>query len=134
LEYLKEHSRHANFIWTGFRNDVHSFYSLADVAVLPSYYREGGYPRGLTEAMCMGKPIITTDSVHCRGTVEHGNNGYHVQVKDFRALADAIREIIADDDKRERFGRYSREKAVAEFDEKTIVADVVRRMLESSTQ
>lgn len=127
--YLRENERYGNFKWTGFRKDVQTFYFISDLAVLPSYYREGGYPKGLTEAMAMGKPIVTTDSVHCRGTVEDGKNGYQVPIKDSGALAGAIEKIIADDDRRVRFGRYSRAKALSELDERTIAAEVVREML-----
>ena len=127
--YLKENEKYQNFVWTGFRKDVPVFYALADLAVLPSYYREGGFPRGLTEAMAMGKPIITTDSVHCRATVEDGKNGYHVPIKDSKALASAIEKIIVDNDKMEKFGRYSREKALNELDERKIVSEVVRKMM-----
>lgn len=131
--YLRENERYGNFIWTGFRRDVQTFYSLSALAVLPSYYREGGFPRGLTEAMAMGKPIITTDSVHCRATVEDGKNGYHVPIKDSMALARAIETIVADDDTRERFGRYSRMKAVNEFDERKVVAQVAKELLSVAT-
>jgi N,N'-diacetylbacillosaminyl-diphospho-undecaprenol alpha-1,3-N-acetylgalactosaminyltransferase len=127
--YLRQHEAAGNFIWTGFRRDVQTFYAASVLAVLPSYYREGGFPRGLTEAMCMGKPVITTDSVHCRATVEHGKNGYHVPIKDSKALAYAIKEIVTDEDKMERFGRYSRAKAVNEFDENKIALEVVREIL-----
>ena len=77
----------------------------------------------------MGKPIITTDSVHCGATVEDGKNGYHVPIRDSNALANAIEKIIIDDDKRDAFGRYSRLKAVNEFDERKIVSQVVKEML-----
>jgi N,N'-diacetylbacillosaminyl-diphospho-undecaprenol alpha-1,3-N-acetylgalactosaminyltransferase len=127
--YLRENEKYDNFIWTGFRKNVQAFYAVSDLAALPSYYREGGFPRGLTEAMSMGKPIITTDSVHCRATVEDGKNGYHVPIKDSKALANAIEKIITDDDKREKFGRYSRVKALNEFDERKVVSQVVQEIL-----
>lgn len=126
--YLKKNEKYDNFIWTGFRTNVKAFYAMSDLTVLPTYYREGGFPRGLTEAMSMGKPIITTDSVHCRATVEDGKNGYHVPIKDSQALANAIEKTISDDDKRGAFGRYSRFKAVNELDERKIVSHVVKEM------
>jgi N,N'-diacetylbacillosaminyl-diphospho-undecaprenol alpha-1,3-N-acetylgalactosaminyltransferase len=124
--YLIENNKHNNFMWIGFRREVKELYAIADLAVLPSYYREGGFPRALTEPMAMGKPVITTNSVHCRGTVEEGKNGYLVPVKDSKALADAIAILINDDNKRKEFGRYSRLKAENEFNEKVIVPKVVK--------
>ena len=127
--FLRECEKSGNFVWAGFRKEVQVFYAASDVAVLPSYYREGGFPRGLTEAMSMGKPIITTNSVHCRGTVEHGKNGYHVPVKDSKALARAIKKIITDKDRKREFGMYSRRKVMNEFDEMEVVSQVVRQIL-----
>ena len=123
--YLKDAERKANFMWIGFRNDVKDLYALSDVAVLPSYYREGGYPRALTEPMAMGKPVIAADSIDCRAPVENGRNGFLVPIKDSKALAAAIETLMVDEKKREEFGRYSRMKAVTEYDEKVIVRQVV---------
>lgn len=123
--YLKDAERKANFMWIGFRNDVKDLYALSDVAVLPSYYREGGYPRALTEPMAMGKPVIAADSIDCRAPVENGRNGFLVPIKDSKALAAAIETLMVDEKKREEFGRYSRIKAVTEYDEKVIVRQVV---------
>jgi len=127
--YLIENQKHDNFIWTGFRKNVKIFYAISDLAVLPTYYREGGYPRGITEAMAMGKPIITTDSEHCRETVENGKNGYHVPVKSSEGLADAIEKIITAESKMKSFGIYSRQKVLDEFDEEKIISQVISNIL-----
>jgi N,N'-diacetylbacillosaminyl-diphospho-undecaprenol alpha-1,3-N-acetylgalactosaminyltransferase len=126
--YLRENEKTGNFIWTGFRKDVKDIYALADLAVLPSYYKEGGYPRALTEPMSMGKPIIAADSPDCRGPVEHEKNGYLIPIKNSKALADGIEKIMLDDSLRETMGKYSRKKAVRDFDEKMIVHDVLSKM------
>lgn len=119
--YIRQIEQKSNLKWLGFRSDVKSLYALSDLAVLPSYYKEGGYPRALTEPMAMGKPIITTESEDCRGTVEEGKNGYLVPVKDSKALAAAISLLIEDNDKLIQFGQYSRLKAERDFDENKIV-------------
>lgn len=126
--YLIENQKNDNFIWTGFVKNVKAFYAISDLAVLPTYYREGGYPRGLTEAMAMGKPIITTDSEHCRGTVDNGKNGYRVPIKNSKGLAEAIKKIITDENKIIDFGKYSRQKAINEFDEEKIIAEVIKNI------
>lgn len=123
--YLRERERSANFRWLGFRRDVRTLYALADVAVLPSYYKEGGYPRTLLEPMAMGKPIITTDSADCKEVVEEGRNGYCVPVGDSRALGDAMARVLDDAELRMRLGEYSRFKAEREFDEKRVVVDAL---------
>lgn len=95
--------------------DVRPFVQRADVLVLPSYYREG-MPRALLEGMAMGLPIITTDSVGCRDTVEDGHNGFIVPAGDTQALATAmLRFAHLPDPVRQAMGRYSREKVLREF-------------------
>jgi N,N'-diacetylbacillosaminyl-diphospho-undecaprenol alpha-1,3-N-acetylgalactosaminyltransferase len=128
-EYLEKAGKSENFKWLGFRKDVKDLYSISDLAVLPSYYREGGYPRALTEPMAMGKPVIAADTEDCRNPVEQGKNGYLIPVKDPQALADAIESIMSDDNKREQFGRYSRLKVQREYDEKIIVKSVIDSFL-----
>ena len=46
------------------------------------------------EAMAMGKPIVTTDNVGCRDTVEEGVNGFLVPKRDPQALAAAMRRFL----------------------------------------
>jgi len=127
--YLRENRKSDNFRWVGFRKDVKDLYALSDLAVLPSYYKEGGYPRALTEPMAMGKPVIAADSIDCRSPVEDGRNGYLVPIRDSQALADAIETLMNDDKKRKEFGRYSRLKVENEYDEKIIVQQVIKGFL-----
>jgi N,N'-diacetylbacillosaminyl-diphospho-undecaprenol alpha-1,3-N-acetylgalactosaminyltransferase len=126
--YVQAKEQSANFQWLGFQSDVKSFYAIADLAVLPTYYKEGGYPRGLLEPMAMGRPVIGTTSVDCRGAVEDGKNGFLIPIQDSKALADAIARIMADEELREMMGRYSLEKARRDFDEATIVPDALRKL------
>ena len=119
--YVRDAEHGSNFRWLGFRRDVKQLYALSELAVLPSYYKEGGYPRALLEPMAMGKPVITTTSEDCRGVVEEGRNGILVPIKDSTALAEAIFRLMTDKTRRQSAGRYSRDKAVSEFDERPII-------------
>jgi glycosyltransferase involved in cell wall biosynthesis len=58
--------------------------------------------------------------------VDHEVNGLRVPVRDAVALADALERLLKDPDLRRRMGEASRQKAVAEFDER----DVIRRTIE----
>ncbi|CZT57941.1 N, N'-diacetylbacillosaminyl-diphospho-undecaprenol alpha-1,3-N-acetylgalactosaminyltransferase [Eubacteriaceae bacterium CHKCI005] len=70
-------------------NDVAKYQSQARFFVLPSYYREG-IPRTLLEALAMGRPILTTDTVGCREAVEDQVNGLFVKPKDAKDLAEKM--------------------------------------------
>jgi N,N'-diacetylbacillosaminyl-diphospho-undecaprenol alpha-1,3-N-acetylgalactosaminyltransferase len=126
--YVRKKEKTANFLWLGFQSDVKRLYAIADLAVLPTYYKEGGYPRALLEPMAMGKPVITTNSEDCRGAIEDGKNGFLVPIQDSKALAAAIDRIMADGNLRETLGEYSRRKAAQDFDERVIVFDALRRL------
>ena len=113
-----------------YRIDIKELYSISYLAVFPSYYREGGWPRGVTEPMAMGKPVITTDSEHCSGPVEDGVSGLLVPVKDSVALAKAIEEIVNDEKLAADFGERSREKAVRELNEKLVMMQLYEAIYE----
>jgi glycosyltransferase involved in cell wall biosynthesis len=68
----------------------------------------------------MARPVITTDTVGCRETVEPGRNGWLVPVGDATALADAIADSATDRARLERMGRSSRELAERCFDVRAI--------------
>ena len=126
--YVEQHTSKANLHWLGFRNDVQALIALCDAAVLPSYYKEGGYPRAILEPMAMGKPVVAADTADCRGPVEHGVTGYLVPPRDSDALATAIAKLIEDPDLRRRFGAKARQKIEQEFDEDVIVPQALTRL------
>jgi glycosyltransferase involved in cell wall biosynthesis len=90
-----------------------------DIAVLPSFYREG-LPRSLIEAAAAGLPIVTTDSPGCREVVEDGVNGFLVAMRSTNGLVDAIRKLLEDSVLAARMGAAGRAKALAEFDERLV--------------
>jgi glycosyltransferase involved in cell wall biosynthesis len=77
----------------GETKDVVPYVENARIFVLPTYYREG-LPRTILEAMAMGRPIITTDWPGCRDAVKDGVNGFLVQPKDSRGLAEKMIYMI----------------------------------------
>jgi glycosyltransferase involved in cell wall biosynthesis len=112
------------FQWITFSSHIREILHRSDIVVLPSYYREG-VPIVLLEALAMGKPIITTDNVGCRETVEDGVNGLLVPVKDVAALTSAIATLAKDRDLRDRFGRQSRIIAERDFDQRAVIRGVL---------
>jgi glycosyltransferase involved in cell wall biosynthesis len=101
----------------GVSDNMSDTLNKVDVMILPSYYREG-VPRVLIEGLAKGLPIITTDNVGCRETVDNLQNGYLVPIKDTKALAAAIEKMIdLPPEERLAMGKHSRQKAVTEFNE-----------------
>jgi glycosyltransferase involved in cell wall biosynthesis len=104
----------------GMRSDVDELYAAFDVFVLASH-REG-FPRSAMEAAAMGLPIVATDIRGCRQVVDDGRTGLLVAARDPAALAAAIGTLVADGDLRARMGAAARRKAVAEFDDRRVIA------------
>jgi glycosyltransferase involved in cell wall biosynthesis len=118
--------------WLGHRDDIPELWRTSNIAVLPSYYREG-IPRSLLEAAACGRAIITTDMPGCREIVEHGRNGLLVPPRDPQAIADAIQRLVEDPALRQRMGVAGRALVEKMFSEEHIVKQtlaVYRRLIE----
>ena len=117
-------NQHVEYL--GFTDDVRSFISGASVIVLPSYYSEG-MPRVLLEGMAMGKPVITTDSVGCRDTVEDGINGFIIPAGNTAALTEAMLQFIGlSRSEQIAMSQYSRYKAVKKFSNDRVLPQYLR--------
>lgn len=114
-EQVERWSRDGIIEYAGALSDVRPEIAKASVFVLPSYYPEG-LPRGIVEAMAMGKPIITTDAPGCRETVEAGRNGFLVPVRDPMALAAAMLKFVTNPRLIEQMGCASRKLVQEKFD------------------
>ncbi|WP_211829154.1 glycosyltransferase family 4 protein [Kistimonas asteriae] len=118
--------------YLGTSDAVQDVIAGVDCMVLPSYYREG-VPKSLLEAGAMGKPIVTTDNVGCRETVDDGVNGFLCQPRDTVDLAEKMEKIILmSHQERLAMGKKSREKIEREFDEQIVIQkylDAVREVV-----
>ena len=104
-----------NYIqWLGYREDIKTLQIRSHIVVYPSYYREG-VPKSLIEAVAIGRPIITTNSIGCRDTVEDGINGFLIPIKDSKALAEKLRILIDNAELRNVMGMNSRKIAERYF-------------------
>jgi len=110
--------------YLGVTEDVRPFIAQSHVYVLPSYHE--GLPRSTVEAMAMGKPVITTDAVGCRETVDEGLNGFKVPVGAVQALVEKMVWFIENSAEIQTMGAASRTLAEEKFD----VHKVNARMLE----
>lgn len=128
-EYLNEHKSENLIVIDYFRSDIKNIIALADIVVLPSYYREG-VPRTLLEGLSLSKSIITTNNVGCKEVVEDGKNGFLIPVKDSLALVEKLKILMDDDLKRNLFGEYSRRMAEEYFDEKIVINKILTELYE----
>ena len=95
------------------REEIISYYSLADIFVMPSVADEKGniddQPVALLEAMSCGLPIVATNFPGISMTVEHNINGFLVPQKDVNKIEIALMKLILSSELREKMGSKSRE-------------------------
>ncbi|MEZ8367476.1 glycosyltransferase family 4 protein [Vibrio cyclitrophicus] len=107
--------------YLGTSDSVEKEIGQVDCMVLPSFYREG-VPKSLLEACAMGKPIVTTDNVGCRETVDDGINGYLCEPRNTKSLIEKLELMITHShEQRLEMGARSRTKVENEFDEKVVI-------------
>ncbi|MFT4217169.1 MAG: glycosyltransferase [Micropruina sp.] len=101
--------------FTGYQSQpaVQEHLRRCDVFVLPSFAE--GVPVSLMEAMAQGKPVIATNVGGVTELVTDGVNGRVVIPGNVAALRDAIAELVADEQKRKRFGIAGRSRVAEEF-------------------
>ena len=108
-------------VFTGRRDDVSALTSDLTLAVLPSIREAQGI--SLLEAMARGVPVVASAVGGIPEVVDHGITGFVVSNEEGRlvppgdsdALADAIVELLRDDELRLRLGEAGRQTVVDRF-------------------
>ncbi len=104
IELARSMALEARVLWTGFSpaEDVSAYLSSADIGVFP-------YPDGVSEkrgtllaAMCHGLPLVTTHKGHVSSMFIQRENILLVPVGDHKQMAEAIEELIVDEELRNR--------------------------------
>ena len=128
ISYLKNLSKEKFIKWTNFRKDVPALYSISNIAVLPSFYKEGGYPRAVTEPMSMEIPVIAADTIDCRGPIKNMKNGLLVKIKDPIDLSKKIELLMNDHKFSKNISKEARKTILEKFDEKIIIKNLLREI------
>jgi len=104
----------------GMISDMPSAYAAMDVVVLPSW-REG-LPNVALEAAAMKLPIVATRATGCVDAVADGVTGLLTTPGDAGELAQAIRALLEDPDRRQRMGEAGRRFVGERFSEREVTA------------
>lgn len=94
-------------------NDLPAYYSLMDVFVHPSL--RDGMPNALLEAMACEKPVVATPVGGALDVIEDGKNGMLANVNDASDLAEKVRELLDNPEKRSALGKNARETVLNGF-------------------
>jgi glycosyltransferase involved in cell wall biosynthesis len=96
-------------IFAGHQSDIATYYTLADIAVLPSHSE--GSPNALLEAMAAGLPVAATTVGGVPEIAEDNCTALLVQSRNPGALAKAIERLLDDEALRCRLGNTARARA-----------------------
>ena len=100
-------------LFVGFRRDIPRLLAVSDVLVLPS--EDESLPLVILEAMSSRLPVIATDVGGISEAVDDGRTGILVSPRDTEGLADAIVEVLGDQERARAMGLEGRRKVEAEF-------------------
>jgi len=78
------------------------------------------------EALACEVPVIATRAGGLPEVVEHGVNGYLVEVGDVSTMTECASEILHNDELRERMGKEGRRAAVEKFNVTAVVPRYLR--------
>src|SRR5216110_1077014 len=97
-------------LFTGYLTggELAAAYASADIFVFPSTTDTVG--NVIIEAQASGVPVIVSDSGGPKELVENNRNGLITKSHDVEDLTRAIRELVADPDRRKRMGNLGRER------------------------
>jgi glycosyltransferase involved in cell wall biosynthesis len=113
-EMVKNVNIEENFRFVGRVKDAKEIISLFDVGVVSSVGSET-ICRVALEYMSMGKPVVGTRVNAIPEVVEDGVNGLVVEPKNGRKLAEALIELLQEEQKRKKFGEESRGIVLEKF-------------------
>jgi len=97
----------------GHRNDVFSFYSQADIFVLPS--RTEGLPMALLEAMSLGIPVVASNVGGIPDVVSDGLSGKLVPPEMPEALAAAFHHLLDNYEDAILMGSHGKSRVCCDF-------------------
>jgi glycosyltransferase involved in cell wall biosynthesis len=114
----------ASVIFTGQVNDVHSFYAIADVFVLPSHSE--GSPNVLLEAMAANLPIVATAVGGVPEMLADHESALLVPPNDPPSLATAISSLLGDKVLAQRLATNAGTLVDTRFDPETYARSLVK--------
>lgn len=107
--------------YRGSQQDVKPFMSQSHATIHPSVYGEG-MSNVLLESAATGRPLITTDNVGCKETVDDQVTGFIYPGGNVEELVQKIEQFLAmDNESRKKMGELGRKKVKKEFSRSIVV-------------
>ena len=99
-----------------------NIYVGCDVVVLPSVREPFG--NVVIEAMAAEKPVIGSYVGGMKDTIIHGVTGFHVPPRNSARISEFVVRLLSDASLRKKLGRNARKKAVADYNEESVIRKI----------
>ncbi|WP_294095066.1 glycosyltransferase [uncultured Cetobacterium sp.] len=120
-KYISENNLTQNTELLGFKRNPYPYIKAADLFVVSSRFE--GFSLVLAEAIVLEKPIISTKCVGPLEILDNGKYGELVETEDVDSLANAMRKLILDKQKRQEYKRLAKERS-SFFDDEKIMREI----------
>jgi len=114
--------------------DKHKAFQEADIFAFPTHYPNECFPLVILEAMQYSLPVISTPEGGVPDMVENDKNGFLIQQKDSKELAEKLELLINNSSLRHEMGQTGHKKYLKQFTVETygntiknIIQDVLKR-------
>ena len=125
-DLAKQEGITGRYDYIGPRSDVPDVLRSLDILVLPSERDKEAFPRIVVEAMACGIPVLATAVAGVPEAVVDGETGLLTDPDDFEGFVDALRELVADEDMRRRYGEAAVARCRALFSMEANAAAISR--------
>lgn len=114
---LAEYSLNKIFSFIGYKqgNDKYMEFLKADIFCFPSFFHIEALPVVLLEALQFKLPIVSTKWRGIQSIVNDNENGFLVDIHDYKAVAEKLELLITNPNKRRDMGEKSREIFLQKF-------------------
>ncbi len=116
-------------VFTGFVDDVSPLVGMMDIFINASYGTEAS-SLAILEAMSLGKPVIATEYGGNPYIVKDGETGIIVPVKDSKAMADAIMELLNDGTKCREYSYSAKKEYEEKFTDSVMIHEIEKTYTE----
>ena len=124
MEIVKASPYKKDVLFLGKQENITELFAISDLKLLLSEKESFGLV--LLEAMACGVPGIGTNIGGIPEVIEHGVNGYIVELGDTKAVADYAVELLQDDKKHQQFRQEALEAVEKNFHESKIIKQYER--------
>ena len=108
-ESVKKKSASEWFKFTGYDSNPYKYVSMSDIFVCSSY--DEGLSTAVTEAVILGKPVVSTDVSGAKEILGENNEYGIVTENSEEALYEGLKKMIFDEKLREYYAEKSKERA-----------------------